>query len=209
MRHSIVLLALAFSVAAALPRTPAVAQTFNSGSTGADGAFNPTADITLALPPSGVFNFTTINIPRGVTVRFRRNAANTPVTMLASGDVTIAGTLTFKGKAGVNGCHGYTTYPYLWYSASLTPQRRVVGGLGRNGGGSGGDSVGGTIENIYDALDRLVSVSTALGTINYQHDVLGRRTRMDVPGQAAVTYGYDAASRPTAPGWRHAHGTRA
>src|SRR5437773_11728865 len=110
MRHSIVLLALAFSVAAALPRTPAVAQTFNSGSTGADGAFNPPADITLALPPSGVFNFTTINIPRGVTVRFRRNAANTPVTMLASGDVTIAGTIDVSGSQAGGGNQGGTFF---------------------------------------------------------------------------------------------------
>ena len=68
----------------------AMAQTFNSGSTGADGPFSPTATTTLTLPPSGVFNFTTVNIPSSVTVRFTKNAANTPVTILASGDVTIA-----------------------------------------------------------------------------------------------------------------------
>src|SRR5262245_14003597 len=72
--------------------TPAPAQTFTSGSTGADGAFNPpTGTTTLTLPPGGVFNFTTINIPAGATVRFTRNASNTPVTMLASGNVTIGG----------------------------------------------------------------------------------------------------------------------
>ena len=46
---------------------------FSSGSTGADGAFNPTQSQTLQLPESGVFNFTTINIPAGVTIRFGRN----------------------------------------------------------------------------------------------------------------------------------------
>jgi len=69
------------------------AQTFSSGSTGADGPFAPTSDVTLTLPPDGVFNFTTVTIPAGVTVRFTRNTANTPVTLLATGDVTIAGTL--------------------------------------------------------------------------------------------------------------------
>src|SRR2546426_1003989 len=83
MMHTIIRLALSTSLAV-LP-APALAQTFNSGSTGADGPFNPTANTTLALPPNGVFNFTTINIPSGVTVRFTRNATNTPVTMLASG----------------------------------------------------------------------------------------------------------------------------
>ena len=66
-------------------------QTFNSGSTGTDGVFSPTANVTLALSADGVFNFTTVNIPSGVTVTFTPNAANTPVTILASGSVTIDG----------------------------------------------------------------------------------------------------------------------
>lgn len=70
---------------------------FNSGSTGADGAFSPTVNTELTLPPSGVFNFTSINIPAGITVSFKKNALNTPVVILASGDVTIAGTLTVRG----------------------------------------------------------------------------------------------------------------
>src|SRR5690349_15755849 len=65
--------------------------TFNSGSTGADGAFNPVTSQTVTLPASGVFNFTTVNIPRGVTIKFTRNANNTPVTILASGNINIAG----------------------------------------------------------------------------------------------------------------------
>ena len=32
--------------------------TFSSGSTGADGAFSPTASQTILVPDSGVFNFT-------------------------------------------------------------------------------------------------------------------------------------------------------
>ncbi|MGH7207334.1 MAG: hypothetical protein ACREI2_14125 [Nitrospiraceae bacterium] len=78
-------------------------QTFSSGSTGADGAFAPTATTTLTLPPNGVFNFTTVNIPSGVTVTFAKNAANTPVTMLATGAVTVAGTISVNGTTGANG----------------------------------------------------------------------------------------------------------
>src|SRR2546422_11215635 len=59
------------------------AQTFSSGSTGADGAFAPTANTTVTLPPSGVFNYTTVTIPAGVIVTLARNAANTPATILA------------------------------------------------------------------------------------------------------------------------------
>jgi len=66
---------------------------FSSGSTGADGTFAPTQNTALALPANGIFNFTTVNIPAGVTVTFQNNGTNTPVTILATGDVTIAGTI--------------------------------------------------------------------------------------------------------------------
>jgi len=79
---------------------PSSAQTFSSGSTGADGAFAPSANTTLALPADGVFNFTTVTIPAGVTVTFTPNAANTPVTILATGDITIGGTLQADGAIG-------------------------------------------------------------------------------------------------------------
>lgn len=81
--------------AAMLAAPPATA--YDSGSTGADGAFAPAASVTLPLPPSGIFNFTSVNIPRNVTVRFQRNTANTPVVILASGDVFIGGTLDVSG----------------------------------------------------------------------------------------------------------------
>lgn len=73
---------------------------FVSGSTGADGAFNPTANAVLQLPPDGVFNYTTVNIPSGVTVTFQKNANNTPVYILATGAVTISGTIKVDGSAG-------------------------------------------------------------------------------------------------------------
>lgn len=76
--------------------TPVRAQ-FSSGSTGADGAFNPTSDVTVTLPPSGVLNYTTVNIPAGVRVRFTRNALNTPITILAQGNVTISGDIVISG----------------------------------------------------------------------------------------------------------------
>lgn len=70
---------------------------FVSGSTGALGAYNPTGNEVITLPTTGILNYTTINIPSGVTVTFIKNAANTPVYMLASGDVTIAGTINVSG----------------------------------------------------------------------------------------------------------------
>lgn len=85
----------AFSLAGlALP-----ALAYDSGSTSADGAFSPTVNTELQIPESGVFNFSTVNIPAGVTVTFRKNTANTPLVILASGNVTVAGTVNVSATA--------------------------------------------------------------------------------------------------------------
>ena len=73
---------------------------FDSGSTGVDGAFNPSTSVTLALPTNGIFNFTDVTVAAGVVVTFTANASNTPVRILASGDVTIDGTVRVDGEAG-------------------------------------------------------------------------------------------------------------
>ena len=78
---------------------------FNSGSTGADGAFNPTVNTEVQVPPSGVFNFTSVDIPNGITVTFRSNATNTPVVMLVQGDANVAGTVQLNGAASPSTGH--------------------------------------------------------------------------------------------------------
>ena len=81
----------------ALSLSPWVATAFDSGSTGADGAFNPTVSQEVVLPPDGIFNYTDVDIPSGVVITFRRNTTNTPVTLLATGNVTIAGEIILSG----------------------------------------------------------------------------------------------------------------
>ncbi len=94
--------------------------TFGSGSTGADGAFAPTQNMTIPLPDTGVFNYTTVTIPSGITITYIRNAKNTPVTILASGDVQLSGTIILNGQSGNDdGAQG-------------------LAGPGGNGGGAGG-----------------------------------------------------------------------
>jgi hypothetical protein len=75
---------------------------FDSGSTGADGALNPTVNTEIQLPASGILNYTSINIPAGVTVKFKKNALNTPVYLLVSGNATIAGSLDISGTSGMH-----------------------------------------------------------------------------------------------------------
>ncbi len=87
------------AVAAILAQAPLV-QAYDSGSTGADGALHPTVSTTLALPANGVFNFTDVTIPAGVTLTFGKNATNTPVVILASGNISIEGTIDISGEDG-------------------------------------------------------------------------------------------------------------
>lgn len=89
---------LAVALASAFAASSALA--FNSGSTGVDGALNPTVNTEIQVPPSGILNYTSINIPVGVTVKFKKNALNTPVYLLLSGDAAIAGTIDLRGEDG-------------------------------------------------------------------------------------------------------------
>lgn len=94
--------ALMALIVSSLLAVTSAAQAYDSGSTGADGAFAPQVDTTLQLPEDGIFNYTSFTVPNGVTVDFEKNTTNTPVIILASGDVTIAGTLTVSGTNGTD-----------------------------------------------------------------------------------------------------------
>src|SRR5699024_1494934 len=71
---------------------------FDSGSGGADGALNPAVDTEGQLPPDGILEYTSIDIPAGNSVTFSQNALNRPVTLLVSGDATINGTIDVSGS---------------------------------------------------------------------------------------------------------------
>jgi hypothetical protein len=139
---------------------PAVAQTYDSGSTGVDGAFTlpnatcPTSpNCTLTVPASGEFNFTTVTIPSPWVVKFNKNTANTPVVIRASGNVTIAGTIDVSGVAGGTGA---TNFSILGPNGGIGGPGGFNGGAGANGivstiggagtgpgGGAGGDWISG------------------------------------------------------------------
>jgi hypothetical protein len=111
--------------------------TFDSGSTGVDGALDLSsvpAGTTILFDPESfnppldqdgdnVYHFTTITIPGGVTVRLSAEALGTaPVVWLASGAVQITGILDLSGQPGH--CGGCTPIP-------------AVAGAGGYGGGVG------------------------------------------------------------------------
>lgn len=127
---------------AVLGPTTTTAQTFNSGSTGADGAFAPTESVRLDVPANGVFNFTTITIPAGVTVSFltRVGLRQPPVSFLATGNVTINGRIELSGTPGGSG--GSATQ--LFSNAGVAGPGGFDGGAGSNGlaGNTGGGGLG-------------------------------------------------------------------
>jgi len=73
---------------------------FNSGSTGTNGALNITTNTTLDLPSHGQFHCTTITVASNATLKFTPNDLNTPVYLLATGNVTINGTIDVSGAQG-------------------------------------------------------------------------------------------------------------
>lgn len=80
-------------------------QSFPSGSTGADGDLNITAPgvtVFTQTPVGGgtVYNFGTINVAQGSTLKLSGAVFTQPLYFLATGAVTIAGTIDLSGQSG-------------------------------------------------------------------------------------------------------------
>ncbi len=160
------------------------AQSFNSGSTGTDGALVLTTPGTVILDPralnpvldtdkDNVYHFTFIYIGSGVTLKLSAKVLNGPVFWLTQGPVQVDGTIDLEGEEGgrtpsVAGAGGYpggaarnAGYgPRATFKSNsfLVP---LVGGSGGNGGRTQGGGAGG------GAL--LIASSTGItinGTIN-------------------------------------------
>lgn len=81
---------------------------FDCGSSGSYGAMNISSDTTLQVPPDGIFHCTTINVSSNATLSFSGNALNTPVYLLATGDVIIDGSIdvSANGPASIRSFNG-------------------------------------------------------------------------------------------------------
>ena len=113
-------------------------QAFSSGSTGADGDLMVTNNLTLNLPPDGIFNFNTITVDAGRTLTFNRNPLNTPVYLLARSNVTIIGVINVNGKdrpgnymGGAGGPGGYDG----GFGGFISDTNTLLGGAGKGPGG--------------------------------------------------------------------------
>ena len=136
---------------------------FSSGSTGHEGALNITAagvtyfdPVAMNLNPvvPGIFNFTTINVASGSTLKFSENKYHGSVYFLASGDVTIAGTLDLSGEASYGSLASTNQSQRIPNAAGSGGFSGGIGGFGSTnlpalpgngpGGGAAGTSSGGT-----------------------------------------------------------------
>jgi hypothetical protein len=133
---------------------------FDSGSTGTVPLVVPAgATVTNDLPPDGVLNYTTITINNSGTLRFRKNALNTPVYLLAKGDVVINGTIDVSGRGtgtnqfvgGEPGPGGFAGgEPGFLVQAGPPPTATAGSGFGPGGG-----------RDILNQRDGFYAVSTA------------------------------------------------
>lgn len=118
-------------------------------STSCRGAFSPTINTEISLPPDGIVDYTTFTVPEGVTITFKNNVANTPVIIRTSGDVIIEGTISVAGMAaadtgtaggGIIGNDGQPGRGGLGgYDGGFGG---ISGGLGGGGKGPGGGKAG-------------------------------------------------------------------
>jgi hypothetical protein len=167
------------------------AQTFSSGSTGADGPLDlASGNRVVQLPESGILNYTTVNIPAGRNLFFAKNFRNTPVVMLATGNVTVAGEIQVAGTSfplptqpGPGGFHGgypsghgpgggqaqqpnpnanQCTVSHWVGNLSLVP---IIGGSGAGCGGTGG---GGAIVIASSTSIAVSGVISADGAHSFQ-----------------------------------------
>ena len=164
----------------------ALAQGFSSGSDGSDGAlnvaggqgvvvFDPAA---LGIDGDGdrVFHFTTVSVGAGTTLRFPASTLGEgrPIVWLASGQVTIDGTLDLNGANGASGAAG--TLAQLPTEAgaggfaggpggtALVPPRA---GSGPGGGGAESGKSGGGGGHVSAGSPTTATVNIAAGGAAY------------------------------------------
>ncbi len=141
----------------------------NSGSDGHDGAFNPTQSITIDMAdhPDGIYHYTSVNIPNGVTVSFTPNAKNTPVVWLVQGDCVInsGGRILISGRTGDTGLGG-SGGPggFSGGSGGTNP----MAGQGPGGGAPndvGGNASFGSVGQLFSSGPSYGGVGSAYGNI--------------------------------------------
>jgi len=147
------------------------AQPFDSGSNGSYGAIEIFAQTILPVPSDGIFHATTVDITHNLT--FTKNAKNTPIYILATGDINIGGNIYDSGSGstsqigGVGGSGGFDG-----------GARGVQGTAPGDGHGPGGGIGGLNADNDVGAG----SYGTRLGRTDNDGEVYGTALLMPMVG---------------------------
>lgn len=78
------------------------AQSFDVGSNGSLGDVVISENTTLDLPADGKLHYKSLTVDSGVRLNFKRNIRNTPVVILAQGDIVVNGIIDVNGGNGSN-----------------------------------------------------------------------------------------------------------
>lgn len=126
MKRKHFLAATLVGLAAVMPWQTAFA--VDSTSDGSNGDLVAAAGVvtTIDLPANGTLQYNSVSIPATATVKFKRNANNTPVYLLVRNNATIAGTIDINGENGAD------------LNATLRDGLGGPGGPGGFEGGAGG-----------------------------------------------------------------------
>lgn len=184
-----------FALSLFVPMLPLAAQ-LNVPSDGSDGVFSPTVDIEVDLSQaitgvwsddnSGanvgrgiydpnqwavVFEYSSVNIPAGVTVTFKNHPSNPPVFWLVSGDVVIDGTVDLRGESefetGLEALVNNLGGPGGFRGGADGPEGAGrglgIGGAGSNGGNGQAVFRNGTFEYSNPAILPLIGGSGGFG----------------------------------------------
>jgi hypothetical protein len=178
-----------------------------------------TTNTTLPLPSDGIVCFATFVLEAGATLSFTRNAANTPVYLLATGEIRIDGVIAMAGERGLStngalGGPGGFTGGNAGYDDREAPSagRGPGGGLpdigetywaGRGVFGSGPSWISSIDGQIYGSplLIPLIGGSGGGGRLNPESYggggggggaiLLASNTRIEITGSINVRGGYD------------------
>ena len=130
----------------ALGLSSAYAQVFESGSDGSFGEIlvESQETVTIDLPPDGIINATTVTLRPGGILRFNRNLLNTPVFLLATGDIILERGVNRETLIDVSGSKGLSVPPWIGKGGpgGFDGGMANLGGLGAGAGQGPGGALG-------------------------------------------------------------------
>ncbi|GHC55145.1 hypothetical protein [Roseibacillus persicicus] len=148
----------------------AFSQEFTSGSDGSDGDLSLGTDSsrTLQVPEDGIFNFGTVTLGARSNLYFIANRANTPIYILAEGDVNLGGRIHVSAPSNMNRPQAGLGAPGGGFAGG-TGGENPGDGLGPGGGKGGTEGSG----SVYRGSGSYASRGTVAQTLTTNGEIYG------------------------------------